>query len=456
MDNPLAQTWRGASLLRFVLPSIAMMGFMGLYTIVDTIFVAQFVNTDALSAINIVCPAINITVGLGTMLATGGNAILSREMGAGREQEAREDLTLLALTAAVIGTVLLAVGTLWCDDLLWAFGASRRLFPYCKAYLGTLLLFFPASMMQTLFSNLFAAAGRPGLGFGLTAAAGLANIFFDYLFIVPFGMGIQGAALGTGFGYLIPTIAGVLFFWKTKGPLSFARPKWKGAVLRESCLNGASEMVSQLAGAVTTFLFNITMLDLAGEDGVAAITILIYTQFLFHALYIGFSIGAAPVIGFQYGSKNRQQLKTILRICIRFIAAASLLLFLLFRLGGSFFVRLFAQEDTVVYQIAAEGFAWYAYSFLFCGWNIFVSALFTALSNGKISAILSFLRTFGLLSGGILLLPKWMGLPGVWLASPIAEGIMFLLSTAVCAHALTQERMSAQDSAETPSERERE
>ncbi len=336
MGNPLAQTWRGSSLMRFALPSIAMMGFMGLYTIVDTIFVAQFINTDALSAINIVCPAINITVGLGTMLATGGNALLSREMGAGHEREARENLTLLVLTASAVGVVLLVAGTLWCDELLWAFGASQRLFPYCKAYLGTLILFFPANMMQTLFSNLFATAGRPGLGFGLTAAAGLANIFFDYLFLVPCDMGIQGAARGTGCGYSIPTIAGLVFFWKTKGPLSFIKPKWTGAVLRESCLNGASEMVSQLAGALTTFLFNITMLDLAGEDGVAAITILIYTQFLFHALYIGFSIGVAPVIGFQYGRKDSRQLRKILRICIRFITGASLLLFLIFRLGGSF------------------------------------------------------------------------------------------------------------------------
>ena len=205
-------------------------------------------------------------------------------------------------------------------------------------------------------------------------------------------------------------------------------------------MNGASEMVSQLAGALTTFLFNITMLDLAGEDGVAAITILIYTQFLFHALYIGFSIGVAPVIGFQYGRKDSRQLRKILRICIRFITGASLLLFLIFRLGGSFFVRLFTQDDTAVYQIAAEGFVWFSYSFLFCGWNIFISALFTALSNGKISAMLSFLRTFGLLSGGILLLPKIMGLAGVWLASPIAEGIMFLVSAAVCSYVLRQER----------------
>lgn len=433
MDNPtpLAQEWTSRSLLRFTLPSIAMMGFMGLYTIVDTIFVAQFVNTDALSAINIVCPVINLTVGLATMLATGGNAILSRELGAGRQQEAREDLTLLILMTAVLGAALLAAGLIWCDELLWALGASRPLFPYCKAYLGTLLLFLPASMMQTLFSNLFATAGKPGLGFGLSAAAGLANIFFDYLFIVPCGLGIQGAALGTGCGYLIPTAAGLIFFGKTKGALSLTKPKWKGAVLKESCLNGASEMVSQLSTAVTTFLFNITMLDLAREDGVAAITILIYTQFLFHTLYIGFSIGAAPVIGFQYGSKNNPQLRAILRICVRFIAATSLFLFLLFRLCGPFFVRLFTQDSSMVYQITMEGFAYFSYSFLFCGWNIFLSALFTALSNGKLSASLSFLRTFGLLSGCILLLPNIMGLAGVWLASPIAEGIMCVISIAV-------------------------
>ncbi len=422
------QKWNAASLLRFAFPTIVMMVFMGLYTIVDTIFVARFVSTDALSAINIVCPVINLTVGLGTMIAAGGSAVVSRKMGAGLEQEAKEDFTLLILAAAGIGAAILICGTLWLNPILLALGASERLLPYCRDYLGLLLLFLPANVIQTVYANLFVTAGKPGLGFGLSVLAGLANILLDYVFIVLGGMEIRGAALGTGLGYLIPAAAGTVFFFRNRGALSFVKPRWRGALLTESCLNGSSEMVGQLAAALTTFLFNLTMMERLGEDGVAAVTIMIYSQFLLNTLFIGFSMGVAPEIGFHYGSGNRKQQRKILSICIRFLAAASLLIFALSISGGSLVVRMFTPDASRVYEIAAAGFPVFSVSFLFCGFNIFTSALFTALSNGKVSAVLSFLRTFGLLCGGILLLPRFFGITGVWMAVPMAEGIMFFVS----------------------------
>lgn len=422
------QKWNAASLLRFAFPTIVMMVFMGLYTIVDTIFVARFVSTDALSAINIVCPVINLTVGLGTMIAAGGSAVVSRKMGAGLEQEAKEDFTLLILAAAGIGAAILICGTLWLNPILLALGASERLLPYCRDYLGLLLLFLPANVIQTVYANLFVTAGKPGLGFGLSVLAGLANILLDYVFIVPGGMEIRGAALGTGLGYLIPAAAGTVSFFRNRGALSFVKLRWRGALLTESCLNGSSEMVGQLAAALTTFLFNLTMMERLGEDGVAAVTIMIYSQFLLNTLFIGFSMGVAPVIGFHYGSGNRKQQRKILSICIRFLAAASLLIFALSISGGSLVVRMFTPDASRVYEIAAAGFPVFSVSFLFCGFNIFISALFTALSNGKVSAVLSFLRTFGLLCGGILLLPRLFGITGVWMAVPMAEGIMFFIS----------------------------
>lgn len=422
------QKWNAASLLRFAFPTIVMMVFMGLYTIVDTIFVARFVSTDALSAINIVCPVINLTVGLGTMIAAGGSAVVSRKMGAGLEQEAKEDFTLLVLAAAGVGAAILICGTLWLNPILLALGASERLLPYCRDYLGLLLLFLPANVIQTVYANLFVTAGKPGLGFGLSVLAGLANILLDYVFIVPGGMEIRGAALGTGLGYLIPAAAGTVSFFRNRGALSFVKLRWRGALLTESCLNGSSEMVGQLAAALTTFLFNLTMMERLGEDGVAAVTIMIYSQFLLNTLFIGFSMGVSPVIGFHYGSGNREQQRKILSICVRFLTAASLLIFALSISGGSLVVRTFTPDTSRVYEIAAAGFPVFSVSFLFCGFNIFISALFTALSNGKVSAVLSFLRTFGLLCGGILLLPRLFGITGVWMAVPMAEGIMFFIS----------------------------
>lgn len=427
-DHTLDQAWSGASLLGFAFPTIMMMIFMGLYTITDTIFVSAFINTDALSALNMVCPLVNITVGLGTMIAAGGNGIVSRKLGAGQIQEAKEDFTLLITAAALIGFVILAAGILWMDEIIYGLGASQLLFPYCRDYLEVLFLFMPANIIQILFSNLFVTAGKPGMGFGLSVLAGVTNIVLDYLFIVVCGLGIRGAALGTGCGYFVPAAAGTAFFARSNHTLSFTKLKWRWKVLRESCINGSSEMISQLASAVTTFLFNITMMELLGETGVAAITILIYSQFMLNTLFMGFSMGVAPIIGFNYGSQNISRQKKVLQISIGFIAAASLLVFAGSMWGGPYIVRLFVSDTSEVYKIAAGGFSIFSYSFLFCGFNIFISALFTALSNGIVSAALSFMRTFGLLAGGILLLPKFWGINGIWLAVPAAEGVMFFVS----------------------------
>lgn len=431
--NPLDRRWTAASLLAFTLPTVAMMLFMGLYTAADTVFVARLAGTDALSALNIVCPAVNLMVGLGTMLAAGGSAILARKMGAGEAASAREDLTLLTLAGAGLGLLIALGGRLALAPLVRALGATSRLLPYCVDYLGVLLLFAPAYLLQTMFSNLFVAAGRPRLGLGLSLAAGGVNILLDWLLMGPLQLGIRGAAWGTGIGCLIPAAAGVLWFARGGGGLRFARPRWSSSVLAESCLNGSSELIGQLAAAVTTYLFNRAMLRLAGEDGVAAVTILIYTQFLLNTLFIGFSMGAAPAVSFAYGAEDRPRLRRIVLLCGRVLAGASLGIFAAAMLGGGALVALFAPPETAVCRLGREGMGVFGWSFLFCGWNIFISGLFTALSNGRVSAALSALRTFGLVAGGLLVLPELLGVRGVWLAVPLAEGVMAGVSAGMVA-----------------------
>ena len=420
-ENPLSQDFNIKSLLKFAFPTIVMMLLMGLYTIVDTIFVARFVGTNALSALNIVCPVINLIVGLGTMLATGGSAIVARKMGEGETVRASQDFTLIVGAGALLGVVITVFGATFIDSIIWGLGASGILFPYCREYLFLLLLFTPASMMQVLFQNLIVTAGRPGIGMVLGVSAGATNIIFDYIFMVPLQMGIKGAALGTGIGYLIPTVAGILFFTVGNGSLHFRKPVMDISILAGSCANGFSEMVSQAASAVTTFLFNQIMMKLLGEDGVAAITIIIYTQFLLTALYIGFSMGVAPVISYNYGKQDNARLKKVFSICMRFIILVSIAIFGAAYAFGSPLVSFFSEKGTSVYEIARRGFLIFPFSFLFCGLNIFTSATFTALSNGKLSAVLSFLRTFGLILVLLLILPEFMGVAGVWLAVPIAE-----------------------------------
>lgn len=427
-SNPLAKDFDLGSLLRFAFPTISMMLFMGLYTIVDTIFVSRFVDTNALSAINIVCPVINLIVGLGTMIATGGSAVIARKMGADEIKRAKQDFTFIVLFGLSLGIVIAILGVLFIDTFIYALGADDILFSYCKDYLTIILLFTPASMLQVLFQNLFVTAGKPTLGFALSVGAGILNILFDYIFMVPLGMGIRGAGLGTGVGYMLPAIVGIITFSKKNTILSFIKPILDFKVLKESCINGSSEMVSQLSTAITTFFFNQTMMKLLGINGVASITIIIYTQFLLTTLYIGFSMGVAPVISFNYGAKNYVRLEKIYKICISFITISSILLFVVSFINGNNLVRLFTGTTGEVYNIATKGFMIFVFSFLFSGFNIFSSALFTALSNGKISAIISFLRTFGFIMLGLLIMPEFIGTTGVWLAVPIAETLTLCVS----------------------------
>ena len=427
-ENPLSQNFGIKSLLKFTLPTIVMMIFMGLYTVVDTIFVSRFVNTNALSALNIVCPVINLIVGLGTMLATGGSAIVARKMGAGEHTRALQDFTLLISAGVLAGVVIAIFGTIFIDRIIWALGASSILFPYCKEYLFILLLFTPASILQVLFQNLIVTAGRPAIGLVLGISAGFINILLDYVFMVPLEMGMKGAAFGTGIGYMIPAMIGMLFFSGKKSSLRFRKPIIDISVLAESCTNGFSEMVSQAAAAVTTFLFNRIMMRMLGEDGVAAITIIIYTQFLLNALYIGFSMGVAPVISYHYGKEDKKQLKTVFSVCVGIMIFISISIFGIAFGFGPALIRIFSEQETYVYEIAKNGFLIFSFSFLFCGLNIFTSSTFTALSNGKISAILSFLRTFGLITVLLLTLPNLLGVIGVWLAVPIAELFTMIVS----------------------------
>lgn len=428
--NPLARDFGVLTLLKFAMPTILMMSFMGLYTITDTIFVSRFVNTNALSAINMVCPVINIIVGLGGMLATGGSAGIARKMGAGQAQEARQDFTFFIAVGAGLGLAIAVIGIILLDTIVWGLGASAVLFPYCRSYLFVLLLFTPASILQVLFQNLMVTAGRPGLGMVLSVSAGLVNVALDYIFMVVMDMGIAGSALGTGMGYMLPAVIGLCFFARSRGTLHFERPgHGRTAVAKQlrmlggSLLNGSSELVSQSATAVTTFLFNGIMLSLMGENGVAAITIMIYTQFMLTALYMGFSMGVAPVISYNHGSGNHVRQRKIFKICLGFIAVASILTFTLSTVLASPLVGIFSPKGSPVYGIAREGFKIFPFSFLFFGFNIFASAAFTALSNGKVSAMISFLRTFGLITVFLLLLPQVLGVTGVWLAVPLAEAM---------------------------------
>ncbi len=430
--NSLTIEHSAATLIKFSLPSIISMLCMSCYEMVDGVFVANFVSADALAAINIVYPPITILIGISIMLATGGSAVIAKKLGEKKDQEAKENFTMMILVGFFIGLICILVDFLFVKKLVLMLGATDRLFDYAYTYLFILALSSPAAILQLLFMTFFVTAGKPNLSLILTIASGVTNIVFDYIFMGPCGMGVEGAAIATGMGYTVSAAAGILFFWKdTDSLLHFVRPKWDFRVLLHSCTNGMSEMVSSLAGSVITLIYNFMMLYYAGEDGVAAITIVLYAQFLLSAVYLGFSSGVAPVISYNYGSQNEAQLKRIFRICTRTILIVAVITVLISYILGDAIIGVFAAKGTHIFDLARSGFNIFAVSFLFNGFNILVSSLFTALSNGVISAGISFLRSFVILTGCLVLLPMIIGINGVWLAVPVAEGLTLIISTVI-------------------------
>lgn len=428
MKNSIARNFNFFSLLQFAFPTMIMMVFMSLYTIVDGIFISRLVGTDALSATNIVYPAISLVIAIGVMLATGGSAIIARKMGAGDFASAREDFSFIILTGLIAGFLLMGIGNAFLEPISRVLGATDVLLDDCIGYLSVSLYLAPACILQLLFQTLFVTAGKPVFGLILTISGGLANMVLDYLFMEPLQMGVRGAALATGIGQLIPAVVGTIYFLFVRHSLYFVKPRIRIRVLKDSCLNGSSEMVTNLSNAVVTYLFNIMMLKFLGEPGVAAITIVLYGQFLFNALYMGFSMGVAPVISFNYGSKNHPMLQKVFKICLCFIGISSVLITVLALISSPVIVQIFTPADSETFRIANTGFFLFSLNYLFAGINIFASSMFTAFSDGKISAVISFVRTFVLITANILILPYFIGVNGIWLAVPIAECMTVFLS----------------------------
>ena len=428
MKNSIEKEFDFLGLLRFAFPTIIMMMVSGLYTIVDSIFVSRIVGVNALSAINIVFPIINIIIGLAVMLASGGSAIIAGKLGKKQPHEAKRDFTFIIIAGVICGAIVTIVGILFIEPIIYGLGSSEILYEYCYEYLKIVLFFAIPYILQLLFQTFFVTAGKPGLGLVLTITAGIVNIILDYVFMVGLNLGVQGAAIATGIGGLIPSIIGIIYFTRSKVSLHFVKPSWDLKVLKESCSNGSSEMVTNLSVAVTTFLFNIILMKYLGEDGVAAVTIMLYVQFLLTSIFMGFSLGVSPVISYNYGARNHKQLYKIYNICKSFILVSSVAMYLMSTIFASELISVFTAKGTAVYEIAQNGFRLFSISFLFAGINIFTSALFTALSDGRISAIISFMRTFVFMVISLLIFPKLFSVDGIWIAIPFAEIMTVILS----------------------------
>ncbi len=431
MSNSLESKINLASLIKYTLPTVIMMVFFSLSTIIDGIFVSRYVGSNALSATNIVYPVINILIGISIMFATGGNAIVAKYMGEGKNQEAKETFTLITLSALAIGLIVAVVSIIFIKDIIYALGSTESLYKNCYDYLLVVLVFAPVMILKLFFDYFLVTAGVPKLGLISSVSGGIINILLDYVFIVTFNMGALGAALATCTSYAIPAIVGIVYFSRKSNVLCFAKPKFNIKLILDSCMNGSSEMVTQMSGAVTTFLYNSAMLKFLGEDGVASITIILYVQFLLNSAYIGFTSGVSPRISYNYGSKDEEQVRKLVKYSFTIISIFAIFVFVSSRYFSNVIIGMFSSEGTSLYNITLNGFMIFSFNFLFVGMNIFTSGMFTAFSNGKISAMLSILRTFILFTIGIIILPSFLGVNGVWMVVPFAE-ITTLIVSIIC------------------------
>lgn len=429
MSNVLSQQFNTKSLFKYALPSMLMMMFLSLYVIVDGMFISSVVSTTALAAVNIVFPVISLLLGVSIMLSTGGSAIISKKMGEGKVEEARSNFTFIIICEILVGLAFAIIGNIFLEEIILSLGATDEQLGYGSTYLSMILLFAPMYALQSGFQILFVSAGKPKIGLICVVGAGLFNIVFDYIFIVLFNMEMLGAALATVLGYCIPAFTGLIYFSvKRDGLLYFVKPTFDFKMLGKACINGSSEMVTNLAQAVTTFLFNFVFMKYYGDDGVAAITVILYFQFIMASIFFGYSNGVSPVISYKYGEGNFKQIKTIFKSSIKMIAVASILALVISAIIINPVAELFSPDNENVRNLVVEGYSYCAIIFLLFGFSIFSSAFFTSLSDGKTSAIISCLRTFVFLALSISLLHLVFGEIGCWLGLPVAEILGFIVA----------------------------
>ena len=416
------------NILKFAVPTIAMTVFMSFYTMVDGLFVSNLIGTKALSAINLTAPIIQLVTAISTMLATGGSAVIMKKMGEQKNDEAKEDFTFLILVNVIVGIVMCTVGYLAMDHIFAGMNLSADVEGYCVEYLSRYLVFTVPILLMNNFTLYMIASEKASLSLVCSVTGGVLNMVLDYVFIAGFDMGIRGAAIATGLGYSVTAVAGLFVFNRKKSLLYFKKPVFRFRVLANAATNGCSEMATALVTGIITMMFNWTMLHYVGEDGVAAVTIIMYVLMFASSLYTGYSYGVAPMLSFYYGEQSHEKLKKLAALSMKVIAVISVVTAAASFLLTRPLVSVFARPDNPVYDLAVTGNRICTIALFFIGFNIFASGMFTALSNGIVSAVLAFSRSFVFMLITMIVLPLLFGVNGIWLATPAAELLALALS----------------------------
>lgn len=411
-----------ARLLRFTAPSIVMIIFMSVYSIVDGLFVSNFVGILPFAALNLIWPFVQILGCVGFIFGTGGAALVSATLGAGNGEEANRIFSLLVWTTAILAATLAIPGFFFIDRVAEALGADEKMAPCCAIYGRILLVALPFSALQNLFQSFFVAAEKPRLGLAATVASGMTNIALDALFIVVFHWGLVGAAVATIIAQIAGGIAPLFYFArKNSSLLRLVKPARNPKAIVRSAGNGLSEFVSSASMSAVAMLYNYKLMELAGENGVAAYGAVMYVGFIFAAIFIGYSVGAAPVVGFHYGANDRKELRSLLKNSGAIILAFGGVMALVAFWAAEPLAALFARHNGELLAMTTTAFRYYACAAFFVGVGIFGSAWFTALNNGIVSAAISFLRTMVFQVAAALVLPVFFGINGVWASLAVAE-----------------------------------
>lgn len=409
-------------LLRFVLPSIVMMVFTSIYGVVDGLFVSNFAGKTPFAAINLVMPFIMVLGGIGFMIGTGGTALVSKVLGEGEPEKAKRYFTMMILFTLLVGAVLTVFGVTMMEKVARFLGATDEMLHDCVLYGRIVISFTAAFMLQNVFQSFLIAAEKPKLGLIATVAAGVTNMALDALFIAGFHWGVAGAAIATGLSQCVGGLFPLIYFLRpNSSKLRLVRTKLELRPILNACGNGSSELMSNISSSIVSMIYNFQLLKYIGEDGISAYGVLMYVQFVFIAIDIGYSIGCAPIVGFHFGAQNHTELKNMLGKSVKLMCGAGVVMAVLAQVLAAPLARLFVGYDEGLYTLTCHAFRLFSFAFLFAGFNIFASSFFTALNNGLISAVISFLRTLVLQTSSVILLPLIFGVDGIWYAITAAE-----------------------------------
>ena len=417
-------------LYRFCLPSIIMMVFTSIYGVVDGYFVSNYVGKTPFAAVNLIMPFLMIIGGVGFMIGTGGSALVAKHLGEKDENQARRVFSMMMILTLILGVSISVLGIIFADKVALLLGADIEMLDYCVTYARTCLIFNTMFMFQNVFQSFLVTAERPKLGLVVIVAAGCTNMLLDFLFIAVFQMGVVGAALATGLSQTVGGLLPLIFFLRKNNgsKLQMVRTRLELRPVLQACSNGASELMTNISSSVVSMLYNHQLLTLAGENGVSAYGVLMYVSFIFAAVYIGYSIGTAPIVGYNYGAQNHSELRNIRVKSMRSMLIGGVIMVSLAELLAPVLAGIFVGYDKKLFDMTVHAFRLFSFTFLLSGFNIWCSSFFTALNNGAISAAVSFLRTLVFQLAAVLILPIFFKLDGVWFSVAFAEVCAFIIS----------------------------